>query len=279
MFEKVKRLFTPAKSMDAEEARGFMKDHKEGTFTLLDVRQPGEYEQEHIPGAKLVPLPKLTDSYDELDKNKPVIVYCAIGGRSRVAAQMLSGEGFEEVYNLSGGIKAWEGGKAEGPVGLNLDMVRGDEPPVEIIRLAYGMEDGLGEFYRVVKDRTQDKELAGLLEKLASIEDKHKQYLVDLYNAVESAQVSREEFEASEASKVMEGGFGLDEFLSRNERFLTSVQSVLDIAMMLETQALDLYLRFSRKAENEKTGEMLLRIADEEKAHLTSLGRLRDERV
>ncbi|MFH1115133.1 MAG: ferritin family protein [Pseudomonadota bacterium] len=192
---------------------------------------------------------------------------------------MLSGEGFEEVYNLSGGIKAWQGGKAEGPVELNLDMVRGDETPVETIRLAYGMEAGLGRFYRVVKDRSGDKELADLLDKLANIEDKHKQYLVDLYNTVESAQVGREEFEASETSEILEGGFGLEEFLGRNERFLSSVQTVLDIAMMLEAQALDLYLRFSRKAENEKTREMLLRIADEEKAHLASLGRLREERV
>jgi len=75
MFEKMKKLFTPAESIDAEQARAFMQDHKEGTYTLLDVRQPTEYENEHIPGATLIPLPKLTDSYDELDKKKPVIVY------------------------------------------------------------------------------------------------------------------------------------------------------------------------------------------------------------
>jgi len=75
MFEKVKRLLTPAESIDAEQARAFLKDHKEGTFTLLDVRQPAEYENEHIPGATLIPLPKLTDSYDQLDKTKPVVVY------------------------------------------------------------------------------------------------------------------------------------------------------------------------------------------------------------
>jgi len=192
---------------------------------------------------------------------------------------MLSGEGFEKVYNLSGGIMAWNGSKAEGPVGLNLDMVRGDESPVEIIRLAYSMENSLGEFYRAVKDRTQDEELAALLENLALIEDKHKQYLVNLYNDTESAQISREEFEASETTKIMEGGFETSDFLHKNERFLTSVPSLLDISMMLETQALDLYIRFSTKTENNKTSEVLLRIADEEKAHLQSLGRLREERV
>ena len=56
-----------------------------------------------------------------------------------MAAQLLSGQGFREVYNLKGGIKAWQGAKAFGPVELNLDLIRGDESPLEIISLAYGM--------------------------------------------------------------------------------------------------------------------------------------------
>ena len=78
-------------------------------------------------------MPELTNSYQDLDPEKPTIVHCAIGGRSRVAAQMLSGFGFKEVYNLAGGIKAYQGQKAAGPQELNLDLVRGDETPAEII--------------------------------------------------------------------------------------------------------------------------------------------------
>ena len=52
-----------------------MERHKEGSYTLLDVRQPGEYERERIPGAKLIPLPELTDRLDELDPDKPVLTY------------------------------------------------------------------------------------------------------------------------------------------------------------------------------------------------------------
>ncbi len=75
MFEKLKKMIVPAESIDAEEARKYINEHKEGTFTLLDVRQPGEYEDSHIPGAKLIPLPQLSDSYDQLDPEKPVVVY------------------------------------------------------------------------------------------------------------------------------------------------------------------------------------------------------------
>ena len=278
MFEKIKRLFTPAKSMDAHEARSFMENHKEGTYTLLDVRQPKEYEQSHIPGSTLIPLGELSDSYDRLDRKKPIIVHCAIGGRSRIAAQMLSGEGFEEVYNLSGGIFAWNGGVAEGPVELNLDMVRGDESPVEIIKLAYGMEMSLGRFYQDIQARAQDKELKVLASMLASVEEKHKRFLLGLYRDLDPSGPSDREFDAEVTTTVLEGGFERDEFKRKNERFLDSVPSVLDLAMMLEAQALDLYLRFSRRTQNEQTRETLHRIADEEKEHIRSLARLREER-
>ena len=72
---KWKQFFIPAKNMNAEEARGYMSERKEGEFTLLDVRQPGEYERARIPGGLLIPLPELTDRLQELDPNKPTIVY------------------------------------------------------------------------------------------------------------------------------------------------------------------------------------------------------------
>jgi rhodanese-related sulfurtransferase len=70
-----KQFFIPAKNMGPEEAREFIATHKEGEYTLLDVRQPGEYARSRIPGGVLVPLPELTDRLEELDPQKPVIVY------------------------------------------------------------------------------------------------------------------------------------------------------------------------------------------------------------
>jgi len=75
MFEKVKKFFTPVESLDAQQTRNFINEHREGSFTLLDVRQPGEYEKGHIPGATLIPIGELSDSYGQLDSEKPVIVY------------------------------------------------------------------------------------------------------------------------------------------------------------------------------------------------------------
>ena len=72
---KRKQFLMPVRSMDTEEARDYMSRHREGTFTVLDVRQPGEYAKARIPGAKLVPLPELSSRLAELDPQKPTIVY------------------------------------------------------------------------------------------------------------------------------------------------------------------------------------------------------------
>ena len=275
----LKKLFTPVKSINSEEAKRFMAEHEEGAYTLLDVRQPGEYEGEHIPGAKLVPLPALKDGIRQLDSQKPVVVYCAVGGRSLAAAQLLSGFGFREVYNLQGGIKAWQGLKATGPKELNLELVRGDETPTEMIALAYGMEMGLGIFYRNMVERSDNHELRNLLSKLADIETQHKKRLLEILAEVDSPITDPDAYEANLRPSILEGGLNLNEFMKENESFFGTLQGVLELAMMIETQALDLYLRFVDKTLNERTKKALLVIADEEKAHLISLGDLMGKKI
>ena len=70
-----KQFLIPVKSMDTEEAKTYLKEHREGTFTVLDVRQPREYDKTRIPGAILIPLPELSNRLGGLDPEKPTIVY------------------------------------------------------------------------------------------------------------------------------------------------------------------------------------------------------------
>lgn len=275
---QLKKLFTPVKSLEADEARNYIAKHKAGEYLILDVRQPGEYEESHIPGAQLLPLPELHSKYQELDPEKPTIVHCAVGGRSRVAAQMLSGFGFKEVYNLAGGIRAYQGEKAAGPRELNLDLVRGDETPAAITQLACGMERALQLFYETMRERTPDRELQELFRQLAGVEEKHRQRLLELYQQLEPGKDVAEPTGAM-APETLEGGFNFHEFLSQNEAHLDTAPHVLDLAMMLETQALDLYLRFAQRCNNRPTQTILLAVADEEKVHLASLGRLLEEKL
>jgi rubrerythrin len=202
-----------------------------------------------------------------------------MGGRSRVAAQLLSGQGFEEIYNLKGGIKAWHGLEATGPKELNLDLVRGDETPSEIVVLAYNMEDSLQAYYKEMHDRADDQELRELFSKLASIEDKHKQTILDLNAKIQAPGGSTKISQMDTGKMVLEGGFDMVEFMEENEPLLRTVSNVLDLAMMLETQALDLYLRFAAKSTNRATKDVLFKIAQEEKGHLAALGRLLEEKI
>lgn len=70
-----KQLFTPVQAVDPDEAKALLARWAEGSYTLLDVRQPGEYEKEHLPGATLIPMAQLPDALKTLDPKKPVLVY------------------------------------------------------------------------------------------------------------------------------------------------------------------------------------------------------------
>ena len=191
----------------------------------------------------------------------------------------MAGQGFKEVYNLKGGINAWEGLKAAGPAELGLVLLRGDETPVEVISLAYGMEEGLRSFYAAVSERIDDSAVVTVLARLESIEVSHKQKLFKLYLSLASATEDLETFETRVVSKTMEGGYTTEEYLERNSSAMGTVADVLALAMMLETQALDLYLRYSQKSSDEKGRAVLYDIAEEEKAHLSTLGRLIEARA
>ncbi len=72
---KWKQFFRPATSINSNEAKDLIADEGASNVTLLDVRQPKEYEVSHIPGARLIPMGELDNQMDELDPEKPIVVY------------------------------------------------------------------------------------------------------------------------------------------------------------------------------------------------------------
>ena len=71
----IRDIFSTFTNMDTEQFQSFIDTNQEGNFTLLDVRQPAEYESARIPGSQLIPLPTLNERLQELDPEKPVIAY------------------------------------------------------------------------------------------------------------------------------------------------------------------------------------------------------------
>lgn len=88
----------------------FSKQMKEPKAIILDVRTAGEVAQGKIGGSVNVDWnsPSFKGQVSKLDKNAPVYVYCAVGGRSSSAKKALTQMGFKEVHNLLGGIEAWK---------------------------------------------------------------------------------------------------------------------------------------------------------------------------
>jgi molybdopterin/thiamine biosynthesis adenylyltransferase/rhodanese-related sulfurtransferase len=76
-------------------------------FTLIDVREPHEYQIAKIPGSILIPLGQLPNRLQELDKNADIVAHCKSGGRSQKAIDLLKQSGFQNVRNMTGGILAW----------------------------------------------------------------------------------------------------------------------------------------------------------------------------
>jgi len=94
-----------AKDITSTEANTIMVKRKNAY--LLDVRTPDERRQGYIPGSVLIPIDMVGKRLAEIPKNRPVIVYCAVGSRSRSVAQALANSGYPEVYNMRDGIYGW----------------------------------------------------------------------------------------------------------------------------------------------------------------------------
>lgn len=266
-----KQFFTPVTSIDASQAKKLVTEEGADNVTFLDVRQPNEYKTSHIPGSYLVPLTELDKRLGELDPKKPVVVYCAIGGRSRVAAQMMAGKGFTQLYNLSGGIKAWDSEVAIGSPELGLELFSGTESPEQTIIIGYGLEQGLREFYLDMQKNVTSQKAKDLFQMLADIELQHEKQLVKLYGEMTGNDIAEETFQTEKVQPAMEGGLTTAQYLERFNPDLESELDILSLAISIEGQALDLYQRAAKKAEKESVSKVLRHIANEERGHIKKL--------
>lgn len=267
--------------MNSDEARKFVNANKPDSFTLLDVRQAWEYDEFHLPGARLIPLPELPDRMHEVDSDKPVLVYCAAGARSMSAAELLQGQGYPRVINLVGGAMGWNGDVAFGPMELGMIEFDGNETPVEMVLKAYAMEHGLQQFYLGQASASDSQDRIDLFNELAGFEDKHKDTLYNLYKRLVEGGAPREPFEEQALKTIgeaAEGGVVIQDFIDIYAEAFDTEEGVLQVAAMVEAQALDYYLRCAAQAQNSETTDLLQLLAREERAHLKLLGRFMDRR-
>jgi len=261
-----KSLFTASPDISVTETKEFVASQPPDSFQLLDVRQPKEYEEQHLPGAILIPLGELPDRLAELDSDQKTIVYCRSGIRSKAACQILSDGNFTTVSNMAGGILQWKGATAAGGANVGLEyFISGTFSSA--FDMAYQMEKGLRQFYLLMKSRVPSPKMQSLLETLAKYEDGHMAKLLAKYRK------TRETSDTSHSSMLLEGGFNADDLLQTFGEHLQSEESILQLAMTFEAQAFDLYQRLSRTTRDTELQSFYQQMAEEEQKHLNQLAK------
>lgn len=100
--------------LSPRELHAWMTDEKREAPLLVDVREAWEVNQCKIDGAKHIPMGSIPAAVPTLPQSEPIVVYCAHGIRSMKVASFLMSQGCGKVYNLSGGINAWNFDVASG---------------------------------------------------------------------------------------------------------------------------------------------------------------------
>lgn len=192
---------------------------------------------------------------------------------------MLSGKGFDNVINMKGGIKAWDGHVAVGSEERGLELLTGKESMEETLVVAYSLEAGLRDFYLSMIEKVTQSDIQNLFQKLAAIETLHQDRIFDEYLRVSDKTVRREDFDNDWVANAVEGGLTTDEYVQMFQPDWESAVDILSLAMSIEAQALDMYTRASERSTNPRSKDALRKIAEEERGHLEQLGKLMDERM
>jgi len=99
-------FFSNVKEIDAQELAKWIGD-EEKKFRIIDVREPMEIAQGSIPGAEAMPMSVLGSRLNEIDQSEEVVFICRSGARSGQVCAYLAQNGFENIFNLRGGVIGW----------------------------------------------------------------------------------------------------------------------------------------------------------------------------
>lgn len=101
------------KQVDAGELKDILENKKQ-TQVIIDVREPEEYDEGHIPGVPLLPMHQIPNAADQFENDKEYIFVCRSGNRSQNVSLYLKQNGVENVANYDGGMISWSGDVATG---------------------------------------------------------------------------------------------------------------------------------------------------------------------
>lgn len=243
-----------------DNLRRLIEQRDEGDYALIDVRQPSEYRQEHLPGAQLIPVSEIEKHLHQLNPQIDHIFYCKMGARSSAAALLAQESGLFKgtILNLEGGIDAWGTGSVSDLPRVN--VFEGISTVKELLLKALDLEKAAHLMYSKVRQSTDRDAMCDLMDTLIEVEVAHAKvvysHLVRLAEQGDAPPNTPlkpfEELYDSLEGRVLEGGLTIEEL----EPWLRSAASgdcleVADLALEVEMNAWDLYRTLAHAADQE----------------------------
>ena len=178
-------------------------------------------------------------------------------------------------------MRAWEGVVAEGAPGAGTAYFAAGGRPEEFIALAWMLEEGSRRFYAVVPAIVDDEETKKLFSELATAEEHHKASLVNLYKTLSGEKPTRDFpgsiIPAEATGDIMEGGMSVSEALKWVKG--KNSETIIELAMALETNSYDLYIKMRRQMKDTESREVFDQLSKEERRHLELLAELFERKV
>lgn len=182
---------------------------------------------------------------------------------------------------MEGGIRAWGGFLAEGAPEAGMAYFPDTAGPKEMIGLAWILEEGSRRFYSELSGMLKDEEGIAIFRDLTAAEEQHKTSLMDLLQDI-AGEKTAEDIPGSlaapdEIGDVMEGGMHVSQALRWTEG--KPLVRILELAVSLESNAYDLYIKMGRRAGDEKSKKVFAMLVEEEKRHLGKLASLLERKI
>lgn len=250
----------------------YRQTHHEKEYLLLDVREPDEYEQSHIPGARLMPVTALVRNMDGLPDNRDLIFYCRSGARSMAAAAMVLEEEISsgKIYNLSGGLMNWEGRlAADYPKIQIFDEAAGFH---ELLVTAMDLEKGAQRFYLAVRDRSAETNIGQTFDTLSKAEIGHAKMIYAMWKKTEADPPDFDVLFGGLQGEILEGGTSMADAIQQLGMVShAACIPIIEMALNIEYAAFDLYRGMADNAADDDARNAFLSLAQAEKKHMRTL--------
>lgn len=255
-----------------ESLQEFIARHQEKEYLIVDVRQPMEYAKEHLPGSQLISLGYLEGRFAEIPKDKVIIFCCSNGIRSRVAAHFYAKSLSEPqlVYNLMGGIEAWQGKLLQNVP--KVSIFKEGKETADAMLTAMDLEKGAKLFYLSVLEKFPEAAAFVEAEHLAEQEKEHARIIYAVWRQEQADPPPFEALWQKLDGNLIEGGIDFARIRTQLKHLSGDIRVELAyVALDLEYAAYDLYRAMANQIAAPSAREAFLALAQAEKKHMEIL--------